>query len=117
MRSCQPRHRGKPAAFLFPTKPDPYPDWKNFKKRVPDSAVNQINDDPLGPELSAEYTAIRKGRLYHKIIFQLTKTPKPIQSDQPIKKSLDNGRIIQTTKNYGPPALLEAVTNRVARTK
>jgi len=94
---------------------DSYPDWKDFKKRVLDPAVNQINDDPLGAGFSVEYTPIRKGRFYNEIIFQLTKTPKRIQTDKLIKKSAGNARIIQAAKDKGRPALLDADINRAAQ--
>lgn len=51
-----------------------YPTWKNFRLRVLDPAVKQINDDPIGAGFSVEYTPIRDGRFYSTIVFQLTKT-------------------------------------------
>lgn len=64
-----------------------YPTWKNFKLRVLDPAVKQINDDPLGAGFSVEYEPIRKGRFYHEIIFQLTKTDKRALTDKALQKN------------------------------
>lgn len=92
-----------------------YSTWKNFRLRVLDPAIKQINDDPLGAGFSVEYTPIRKGRFYNEIVFQLTKTPKRIQTDKLIKKSAGNARIIQAAKDKGRPALLDADINRAAQ--
>ncbi len=94
---------------------DSYSTWKNFRLRVLDPAIKQINDDPYGAGFSVEYTPIRKGRFYHEIIFQLTKTPKRIQTDKLIKKSAGNARTITAAKNKGRPALLDADINRAAQ--
>lgn len=60
-----------------------------------DPVIKKINDDPYGAGFSVEYTPIRKGRIYHEIIFQLTKTPKRIQTDKLIKKSAGDARTIK----------------------
>lgn len=51
-----------------------YQTWKNFRLRVLDPAIKQINDDPIGAGFSVAYTPVRQGRSYHKIVFQLSKT-------------------------------------------
>ncbi len=94
--------------------PDSYPDWKDFKKRVLEPAVKQINDDPLGAGFSVEYEPIRKGRFYDEIIFHLTKTPKRIQSDKLVKLAAGDAAKIRTAKAKGRPALLDADISRAA---
>ena len=51
-----------------------YPEWKNFRHRVLRPAVEQINADPIGAGFTVEYTPVREGRFYKKIVFQMTKT-------------------------------------------
>jgi len=51
-----------------------YSAWKDFRKRVLDPAVKQINDDPIGAGFSVEYSPIKQGRFYRSIVFQLSKT-------------------------------------------
>jgi hypothetical protein len=92
-----------------------YKTWKDLRKWVIDPAIKQINDDPIGAGFSIEYTPVRKGRSYHEIVFQLTKTPKRIQTDKLIKKSAGNARVIQAAKDKGRPALLDADINRAAQ--
>jgi hypothetical protein len=92
-----------------------YSTWKNFRLRVLDPAIKQINDDPLGAGFSVEYTPIRKGRFYHEIVFQLTKTPKRIQTDRLIKKNAGDARKIKAAKERGRPALLDVDIDRAAQ--
>lgn len=94
--------------------PDSYPDWKDFRKRVLDPAIKQINDDPLGAGFSVEYEPIRKGRFYDEIIFHLTKTPKRIQSDKLIKLAAGDANTIRNAKAKGRPALLAEDIEKVA---
>ena len=91
-----------------------YPDWKDFKKRVLDPAVKQINDDPLGAGFSVSYTPIRKGRFYHEITFDLVKTSKRIQSDRMIQKHASNSRAIAEAKSKGRPHLSETAIHNAA---
>lgn len=92
-----------------------YPTWKNFRLRVLDPAIKQINDDPLGAGFSVEYEPIRKGRFYDEIVFHLTKTPKRIQSDKLIKLAAGDAETIRAAKERGRPALLPADIDKVAQ--
>lgn len=74
-----------------------YSTWKNFRLRVLDPAIKQIYDDPYGAGFSVEYIPIRKGRFYHEIVFQLTKTAKRIQTDSLIKRNAGDARKIKAT--------------------
>lgn len=94
---------------------DSYPDWKDFKKRVIAPAVKQINDDPIGAGFTVEYTPIRKGRSYHEIVFQLTKTDKRRVTEKIIKDSAGDAKKIAAAKAKGRPALLDADINRAAQ--
>ncbi|SFU98447.1 hypothetical protein SAMN04488527_1698 [Aliiroseovarius crassostreae] len=79
------------------------------------SPIKQINDDPLGAGFSVEYTPIRKGRFYHEIVFQLTKTAKRIQTDRLIQKNAGDARKIKAAKERGRPALLDTDIERAAQ--
>lgn len=92
-----------------------YATWKDFRKWVLDPAVKQINDDPLGAGFSVEYTPIRKGRSYHELVFQLTKTSKRMQTDNLIKKNAGDARKIKAAKERGRPALLDTDIERAAQ--
>jgi len=94
-----------------------YSEWKDFRKRVLDPAVKQINDDPLGAGFSVEYTPIRKGRYYDEIVFQLTKTKKRIRTDQSIKRSSENGRSLAVAKASGRPHLSPNQIDLVAQSQ
>jgi hypothetical protein len=92
-----------------------YPTWKNFRLRVLHPAIKQINDDPYGAGFSVEYTPIRKGRFYHEIVFQLTKTAKRIQTDRLIQTNAGNTKKIREAKAKQRPALLDGDIDRVAQ--
>jgi len=92
-----------------------YPTWKNFRLRVLDPALKQINDDPMGAGFSVTYEPIRKGRFYDEIIFHLTKTPKRIQTDKLIKKSAGDTRKIRAAMIKGRPALLDVDIDKAAQ--
>lgn len=94
--------------------PDSYPDWKDFKKRVLEPAVKQINDDPLGAGFSIDYEPIRKGRFYNEIIFHLTKTKKRIIIDNDQKRRAKTGRAIDVAKALGRPLLTDDAVNEAA---
>jgi len=94
---------------------DSYPDWKDFKKRVIQPAIKQINDDPLGAGFSVIYEPVRRGRFYHEIIFQLTKTPKRIQTDNLIKKNAGIASKIKDAKAKGRPTLLDTDIDRASQ--
>lgn len=53
---------------------DSYREWRDFQKRVLAPAIKQINDDPVGAGFFIEYSPIRVGRTFEKIVFSLTKT-------------------------------------------
>ena len=95
--------------------PDSYATWKDFRKWVLDPAIKQINDDPLGAGFSVEYTPVRKGRFYNEVVFQLTKTPKRIQTDSIIKRNAGDAQKIKAAKAIGRPALLDADIDRAAQ--
>ena len=94
---------------------DSYATWKDFRKWVLDPAIKQINDDPLGAGFSVGYTPIRKGRFYNELVFQITKTPKRIQTDKLIKRNAGDARKIKAAKERGRPALLETDIDRAAQ--
>ena len=58
-----------------------YKNWKDFKKWVLEPAIKQINDDPLASGFTVEYTPVRDGRFYDRLIFTLTKTPLRVQQE------------------------------------
>lgn len=91
-----------------------YPEWKDFKKRVLDPAIKQINDDPLGAGFSVEYEPVRKGRFYNEIIFHLTKTKKRMILDNDQKRRAKVGRAIDTAKATGRPLLTDEAINAAA---
>jgi hypothetical protein len=62
-----------------------YKIWKDFRKRVLDPAMKQINEDPIGAGFSVEYTPVKEGKFYRKIIFQLTKTDNRKTTEKLIK--------------------------------
>ena len=92
-----------------------YPTWKNFRLRVLDPAIQQINDDPLGAGFSVEYEPVRKGRFYDEIIFHLKKTDKRIHSDKLIKLASGDAKTIRAAKERQRPALLPADIDKVAQ--
>jgi len=91
-----------------------YPKWKDFRKWVLDPSLKQINDDPLGAGFSVTYEAIRKGKFYEEIVFQITKTPKRIQTDKLIKNKAGNSRVIKSAKAQERPALLPIMISNAA---
>jgi|TARA_R110002012_G_scaffold318430_2_gene536870 hypothetical protein len=93
---------------------DTYQTWKNFRLRVLDPAIKQINDDPLGAGFSVEYKPIRKGRFYHEIVFHLTKTKKRVNIDNEQKRRTKLGRAVDVAKARGRPLLTEDAINEAA---
>lgn len=97
--------------------PEKYKDWKNFRHRVLEPALKQINDDPLGAGFSVKYTALRDGRFYHEIIFEITKTQARAQHDGRRQRIAQVKRHIDEATAAGRPALLpqhiEKAANRV----
>ena len=91
-----------------------YPTWKNFRLRVLDPAIQQINDDPLGAGFSVTYEPIRKGRFYNEIIFHLTKTKKRMIIDNDQKRRAKVGRAVDVAKALGRPVLTDEAVNDAA---
>lgn len=92
-----------------------YKTWKDLRKWVIDPAIKQINDDPIGAGFSVDYTPIRKGRSYHEIVFQLTKTDKRRVTEKIIRDNAGDAKKIAHAKSKGRPALLDADINRAAQ--
>lgn len=63
-----------------------YQNWKDFRKRVLDPALKQINDDPIGAGFSVEYAPIKYGKFYKSIVFQLTKTDNRATTEKIMKR-------------------------------
>ena len=91
-----------------------YPDWKNFRHRVLRPAIEQINADPIGSGFTVDYTPVRKGRYYHRIIFKMTKTDKRRITEKIIRDNAGDARKIAYAKSKGRPALLDADISRAA---
>lgn len=89
-----------------------YDDWKDFKKRVLDPAVKQINADPLGAGFTVEYTPVREGRFYKRLVFSLTKAEARRQDETRLKRrqEIRQGTIII-------PAHFEDQAREVCRAK
>ena len=77
-----------------------YQNWKDFRKRVLDPAVKQINDDPIGAGFSITYTPVKDGKFYRSIVFQLTKTDnrqateRLMKAKGSAKRKADKGKLI-----------------------
>lgn len=72
-----------------------YPTWKNFRLRVLDPAIAQINDDPLGAGFTVEYEPVRKGRFYEEIVFKITKTDGRKRAEKMLR---DRMKAVESTK-------------------
>lgn len=92
-----------------------YKTWKDFRKWVLDPSLKQINDDPIGAGFTVEYTPKRKGRFYHEVVFNLTKTNKRKIAERIIKDSAGDTRKIRDAKAKGRPALLDCDINKAAQ--
>lgn len=85
-----------------------YGDWKDFKKRVLDPSIDQINEDPLGAGFSVEYEALRNGRFYDRIRFKLTKAQGRVGTERKIRRKLDVAKAVATTaRPYLSPETIE----------
>ena len=62
-----------------------YSNWKDFRKRVLDPAVKQINDDPVGAGFSVAYSPVKEGKFYKTIVFQMTKTDNRAATERLLK--------------------------------
>ena len=85
-----------------------YEDWRDFRKRVLNPALKQINDDPLGAGFSVEYKPIRNGRKIGEIDFTLTKTPQRIQQERDIRSAKSKKMRLADLKAKGRPELSTA---------
>jgi hypothetical protein len=94
---------------------DSYPDWKDFKKRVVEPSMKQINSDPLGSGFTVEYEPIREGRFYTRLRFKLTKTKSRQQAETIIKKKLAVAKAVAEGRTIGRPVLLPHMIEKAAR--
>lgn len=95
-----------------------YPTWKNFKLRVLDPAVDQINADPLGAGLSVAYEPLRSdqsGRFYDRLRFKITKTQGRAGADAKIKRKLAVAKAIEAGKVKDRPLLLSASIDKARK--
>ena len=92
-----------------------YATWKNFRLRVLDPAVKQINDDPYGAGFSVEYEPIRRGRSYHEIVFKLTKAGQRVEQEKSIQQAKGRKERIAQFKAKGRPYLSETEIDKAAR--
>lgn len=83
-----------------------YPTWKNFKLRVLDPSIEQINTDPLGAGFTVEYEAIRAGRVYDRLRFKIIKAKSREQVEVKIKRKLAVAKAVAAGQAIGRPALL-----------
>lgn len=78
---------------------DSYRDWKDFRKRVLEPAVAQINDDSLGSGFTVTYSATRQGRFYNAVIFKLTKTTERKTIESGIRRNLSLAKKIDASRD------------------
>lgn len=90
-----------------------YKNWKDFKKWVLEPAVKQINEDSEGAGFTVSYTAERKGRFYHKLIFNLEQTTSRRQKDHKIKRIAINKQALKSARLYNRPVLLPSVIDEI----
>ena len=91
-----------------------YQTWKNFKLRVLDPSIEQINDNATGAGFSVSYTAIRDGRFYERIQFSLQKTSGREQAEGRIKGRIKLGKSLEAARAKNRPALLPSMIDRAA---
>lgn len=95
-----------------------YSTWKNFRLRVLDPALEQINADPIGAGFTVEYEPIRKGRVYHEIRFVIKKTATRIAQENQIKRAKERGARVRDLKAMGRPNLSpEAIARADSETR
>lgn len=92
-----------------------YPTWKNFKLRVLDPAIDQINADPLGAGLSVAYEPLRSGRFYDRLRFKIIKSQSRAGADAKIKRKLAVAKAIETGKAKDRPLLLSASIDKARK--
>ena len=93
-----------------------YSTWKNFRLRVLDPAVKQINDDPIGAGFSVAYTPVREGRFYKTIVFQITKTDNRATTERLMKRKAKAKRDAKNDK-LTIPEWAEKKARAIARKK
>jgi hypothetical protein len=91
-----------------------YKTWKDFRKWVLDPAIKQINDDPIGAGFSVRYTAVRKGRSYDKLVFELTKTDNRKTTEKLMKRKALAKRKAKEGDKLGIPAWAEERGRQIA---
>ena len=96
---------------------DAYKTWKDFRKRVLDPAIKQINDDPVGAGFSVEYTPIRQGRTYHKLVFQMTKTDNRAATERLMKQKVSSKKKTSKNKEITIPSWAEEKCREIAQRK
>ena len=72
-----------------------YDTWKNFRLRVLDPAVEQINNDSLGAGFTVAYKPNREGRFYTSITFTVAKTEHRLAMERGIRRKIELGRRIE----------------------
>ena len=77
----------------------------------------QINDDPIGAGFIVEYTAIRKGRSYDKIVFQMVKTDNRATTEKLMKHKAKIKRKIKAGDKLAIPAWAEERGRQIAQEK
>jgi hypothetical protein len=93
-----------------------YKTWKDLRRWVIDPAVKQINDDPIGAGFSLEYTPIREGRSFGRIVFTMTKTDNRKATEKLMKQKLGAKKRAKTDKLTIEP-WAEEKARKVAREK
>lgn len=91
---------------------DSYPEWKAFRQWVLKPAIDQINADPLGAGFSIDYTPLRKGRFYHEIVFNLTKTDGRKEQERDIRNAKTGKQRLADLKTKGRPELTSKMIAR-----
>ena len=91
-----------------------YQTWKNFKLRVLDPSIEQINGNAAGAGFTVSYRAIREGRFYDRVAFALEKTTGREQAEGRIKKRIRIGKSLADAKAKSRPPLLPGMIERAA---
>lgn len=91
-----------------------YQTWKNFKLRVLDPSIEQINSNAAGAGFTVSYRAIREGRFYDRVAFELQKTTGREQAEGRIKKRIRIGKSLADARARSRPALLPEMIERAA---
>lgn len=89
-----------------------YTEWKDFKKRVINHAVDQINSDPVAAGFTVEYEPVRQGKSYHEIIFTMRKSAVRLTDERTIRSAKDQKARVADLKAKGRPHLS---TDAIAR--